>query len=273
MKLEVLILTLSFSVCALFVQPIIAVEIIGHRGASGDAPENTLASVNLAWQRNADAVEIDIYLTKDHQIVAFHDGTTKRTAGGVDKPIVEQTLRELKKLDAGSWKNIKYAGEKIPTLKEILATIPEEKRLFIEIKCGVEILSQLKEELKEAGKKPEQTAIISFSIDVVRESKKLMPELETYFIAGFKQDKETKIWEPELSSIIEKAVKAKVDGVDLMYCPVLNQQAIDEIKKAKLGIYVWTVNIEQDVKNCVEMGIEGVTTDYPGKMKKLATGK
>ncbi len=271
MKIEVLVLLLTLFVIATFQQSTIAAEIVGHRGASGDAPENTLASVNLAWEQNADGVEIDIYLTKDQEIVAFHDKTTKRTGGGLDKRIDEQTLAELKKHDAGRWKNVKYSGERIPTLMEILPTIPEGKRLFIEIKCGVEILPILKEQLIKAGKKPAQTAIISFSIDVVRESKKMMPELQTYWIAGFKQDKETKIWEPEVKSLIAKAKQAKVDGLDLMYCPVLTHEAIKSIKKANLGIYVWTVNSKQDVLDCIDKGIQGITTDYPGKMKKLVS--
>ena len=75
-----------------------AVEIIGHRGASRDAPENTLASVNLAWKRNADAVEIDVYLSKDGHIVVVHDETTKRY-GGPDRKIADQTLADLKKLE------------------------------------------------------------------------------------------------------------------------------------------------------------------------------
>ncbi len=78
-----------------------AVEFIGHRGASYDAPENTLASVNLAWEQGADAAEIDVYLTKDNRIIALHDKTTKKTTG-VDWKPGERTLAELQTLDAGS---------------------------------------------------------------------------------------------------------------------------------------------------------------------------
>ena len=73
------------------------VEIIGHRGASHDAPENTLASIKLAWEQGADAAEFDVFLSKDGQIVVIHDKDTKRVAG-VDKPVVQQTLEELRKL-------------------------------------------------------------------------------------------------------------------------------------------------------------------------------
>src|SRR5690554_3096282 len=99
-------------------------ELIAHRGASWLAPENTLASVVLAWEMDADAVEIDIYLTSDNQIVLFHDATTKRTAGR-DGLVEEQTLEQLRELDVGSWKGPQWEGEKIATLDQALATVPE----------------------------------------------------------------------------------------------------------------------------------------------------
>ena len=109
-----------------------AVEIIAHRGASYDAPENTLASVNLGWQRGADAVEVDVFLTKDQKIVALHDKNTKRTTGH-DGLVHEMTWDQLRHLDAGSWKNKKYQDEPIPLLSQILETIPKGKYLVIEI--------------------------------------------------------------------------------------------------------------------------------------------
>ena len=92
------------------------VEIIGHRGASYLAPENTVASANLAWEKQADAVEVDIYLTQDSKIVVIHDSTTKRTAGQ-DMEVAKSTARQLRELDVGSFKNVDYAGEKIPLLE------------------------------------------------------------------------------------------------------------------------------------------------------------
>src|SRR3954454_13113161 len=102
------------------------VEIIGHRGAASDAPENTLASFRLAWEQQADAIECDVRLSKDVHIVAIHDAETKRTAG-VDVAVVDQTLAELRRLDVGRWKDERFAGEPIPTLAEILTTVPVGK--------------------------------------------------------------------------------------------------------------------------------------------------
>src|SRR5262249_47815617 len=119
-----------------------AVEIVAHRGSSYLAPENTLASVELAWKEGADAVEGDFRLTADGQIVCLHDATLARTAG-VNRPVAECTLDELRKYDFGTWKGPQFAGEPIPTLNELLATIPNGKRFYVEVKCGAEIIEPL----------------------------------------------------------------------------------------------------------------------------------
>lgn len=120
-------------------------EIVAHRGASFDAPENTLSAFRLAWKLNADVIEGDFYLTKDEQIVCIHDKTTKRVAPKqTSLTIARSTLAELRALDVGSWKHPRFANERIPLLEEVLATVPEGKRIFVEIKCGPEIIPHLK---------------------------------------------------------------------------------------------------------------------------------
>ena len=119
-----------------------AVEIVAHRGASHDAPENTLAAVKLAWERDADGVEVDVYLTKDGRIAVLHDKTTKRTTG-VDRPVAEMTLSELHELDAGSWQDPRWKGERIPSLEEVLDLVPPGKKMYVEVKCGPEIVPEL----------------------------------------------------------------------------------------------------------------------------------
>ena len=106
------------------------VEIIAHRGASHDAPENTLESVRLGWEQGADAVEVDVYLSKDGHIVVHHDDTTKKLAG-VDRKVVAQTLAELQRLDVGAWKGAKWKGVRIPRLDDVLASIPEGRRMSV----------------------------------------------------------------------------------------------------------------------------------------------
>ena len=113
-------------------------EIVGHRGESYDAPENTMASFNLAWERNDDVVETDVHLTKDKKLIISHDYDTFRVTGGprhggIKKVIVDTPADELRKLDVGKWKSPAYAGQKMPFLDELLATIPDKpgKRVFI----------------------------------------------------------------------------------------------------------------------------------------------
>lgn len=240
-----------------------AIEIIGHRGASYDAPENTLASVNLAWQRNADAVEIDIYLSKDGKIVAYHDKTTKRI-GGRDQAVKEQTFAELQTLDVGAWKDEKYKQERIPTLPQILKTIPAGKRLFIEIKCGPEVLPQLKQDLAASGKTAAQTAIIGFDYDTMQQAKQLMPALEVIWVFKVKQDKKTGEWEHNAAYYIQKAKAANLDGLDLGYNQFVTKAFVEQAKAAGLPVYIWTVNKVADAKKLAEMGVAGITTDRPG---------
>src|SRR5262245_65624278 len=102
-------------------------EIIAHRGASHDAPENTLAAVRLAWEQGADAVEVDVQLSKDGKLVVIHDDNTKRS-GGFARKVRAQTLDELRRLDVGRWKGKRWAGEKIPTLDVVLEAVRSEER-------------------------------------------------------------------------------------------------------------------------------------------------
>jgi glycerophosphoryl diester phosphodiesterase len=122
-------------------------HIIAHRGESFDAPENTLAAINLAWERGAEAVEIDIQFSKDRELVVIHDTDTKRLAG-IDKKVVDQTLEELKKLDVGVWKDIQFKDERVPTISEVLDTIKNGKRLIIEMKSGSETIPVLKKTIQ-----------------------------------------------------------------------------------------------------------------------------
>src|SRR5690625_3240494 len=112
--------------------------LIAHRGESYLAPENTLAAFNLAWENKASsAVELDIRLTSDNIVVASHDADTKRLSSE-NLIVAKSTFQELSKVDIGSHKDSKYAGQRIPTLTEALATTPTNSkqpgRWFIEIK-------------------------------------------------------------------------------------------------------------------------------------------
>ena len=239
-----------------------AVDIIAHRGASHDAPENTLAAFKLGWQQRADAVELDIWLTKDGKIIVSHDGDTKRTTGTAKK-IAESTLAELRDLDAGSWKDPKWKSEKLPTLTEVLALIPDGKRLVIEIKCGVEVLPELERDLKACGKPASQLVIISFHYDVCAQAKKLFPKIPVLFLASFKQDKASGKWTPTPDSLIEKAKAAGLEGLNLSFKGPLDASFVKKTHAAGLKFYVWTVDDAEVAKKLLAAGADGITTNRP----------
>ncbi|RYG66423.1 glycerophosphodiester phosphodiesterase [bacterium] len=252
----------SIFLLSTFVQSAGAVEIIAHRGASHDAPENTLTSFRMGWQHQADVVELDIHLSKDGKIVAMHDATTKRT-GGVDLKVAEQTLEELKRLDVGRWKDGGFAGETIPTLDEVLATIPADlnKRLFIEIKCGPEIIPELKASLERSGKPAQQCVIICGSYDTLRATKLALPQNEMIFVGKFTQDKATQEWKPSASELIGQMKEAGFHGVDFKDQDPLNTDFIQQIKAAGLKCYAWTVDSPIKARQLLAGGIDGITTN------------
>lgn len=243
-----------------------AAEIIAHRGASYDAPENTLPSVKLGWEQNADAVEVDIFLTKDGKIVVIHDDNTKRTAG-VDKPIVEQTLAEVGALDAGRWKGGQWAGTRIPTLDQVLATVPAGKRLFIEIKCGPEVLPELQSVLDRSGKRG-QVVIISFGFDVSEQAKKRLPEVPVYWLYGFSEREKQAYGNPSLADLIAKAKTAGLDGLDVNYRGPFGKEFVEQLAAEGMKLYVYTVNEPEDARRLEAMGLAGITTDRPAYLRQ-----
>jgi glycerophosphoryl diester phosphodiesterase len=239
-----------------------AVDIIAHRGASHDAPENTLASFKLGWQQRADACELDIWLSKDGRLIVSHDENTRRTTG-VAKKISESTLAELRALDAGSWKDPKWKGEPLPTLEEVLALIPDGRRLVIEIKCGVECLPALGRVLTASGKPAAQLVIISFHYDVCAEAKKLFPKIPVLFLASFKQDKASGKWSPTPDTLIAKATRAGLDGLNLSSKGPLDAAFVKQTHAAGLKFYVWTVDDAAVARQLVAAGVDGITTNRP----------
>ena len=237
------------------------VEVIAHRGASADAPENTLSAMKLAWERGADAIELDLWLSKDGKLVVFHDADTRRFEKPARK-VPELTWDELQKLDVGSWKSAKFKGERIPTLESILATIPPGKRAVLEIKCGPEILPELKRVLAQSGKGPNELAVITFRHDTLVESKKIFPELEHFFLHGYKKDPAAGEL-PKLADMIRLAKEANAQGLDLHFDWPITKTFVDELRLVGLKLIVWTVNDPVMAKRFIEAGVDGITTDRP----------
>jgi glycerophosphoryl diester phosphodiesterase len=239
------------------------VEIIAHRGASYDAPENTLTAVRLAWEQRADAVEIDVHCSRDGRIVAIHDPTLRKLARCSGR-VCHKTLAELKQLDVGRWKHTRWAGERIPTVEEVLATVPKGKRLFIEVKSPTACVPELVRAIDRSGQK--SVVIIGFSLDTMTTVKQAQPELEVCWIVERKRNWTTGRWKPTADWLIERVRKAGLDGVD-MGMRGLQTKFVEEIKAAKLKCYVWTVDSPFVAARLAQAGIDGVTTNRPGWMR------
>ncbi len=239
--------------------------VIAHRGASKDAPENTLAAFSLAWEQGADAIECDIRLSQDRRIMVIHDQSTLRTTG-VDLIIPRHSAGELRSLDAGKWKSPIFFGEKIPFLDEVLETVPPGKKLFIEIKCGTEILPVLRELL------PENSAsfctLIGFEGDIMAETKKFFPGHKVYWLCEFPRKLPFNGVRNGGAALVEQAKRLGMDGMDVRNRG-LSQHQIHLVQEAGLEIYVWTVNSVSEAERLFSWGVQGITTNSPGMFREM----
>lgn len=243
--------------------------IVAHRGASHDAPENTLAAFRLAWRQQADAIEGDFYLTKDGEIVCIHDKDTKRTAPRQTvRAVAKSTLRELRQLDVGSWKSSKFRGEKIPTLAEVLALVPEGKRIFVEIKCGPEILPALKPQLEQSGLKPEQIVIICFDAKVIRGARESMPQYKANWLTSYKRRGGR--WTPTRAEVLESLKWTQATGLGSKgEAKVVNAEFTQSLRAQDQELHVWTINDAASAKHFAALGVDSITTDKPAGIRKL----
>jgi glycerophosphoryl diester phosphodiesterase len=242
------------------------VEIIAHRGASYDAPENTLTAVRLAWEQDADAVEVDVHCSRDGKIVVIHDPTLRKLARCSGK-VCDKTLAELKHLDVGRWKHARWAGERIPAVEEVVETIPKNKRLFIEVKSGTACVPELAAAIGRGRASPKAVVIIGFSLETMTAAKRALPEVEVCWIVERKRNWRNGRWTPTPDWVIERVRKAGLDGVD-MGVRGLHTKFVEEIKAAKLRCYVWTVDSPFVAARQAQAGIDGVTTNRPGWMRE-----
>ena len=236
-----------------------SVEFIAHRGASYIAPENTMASVMLGWRKNAD-VEVDVHLSKDNRIMVIHDSTTTRT-GNLDLKVRQTPSDILRKIDVGSFKSEEFTHEQIPFLEDVISTIPPGRKLYVEIKCGPEILPVLVRMLKTSGK-AHQIIIIGFNLETVSAAKRQMPHIPAYWLKGTKRHKVTQKYIPHDPGLIQTAKDHNLDGLDLHYAGVDNN-FMRAVKAAHQKLYVWTVDDPEEAARLIRLGVAGITTNRP----------
>ena len=243
-----------------------AVEIVAHRGASHDAPENTLPAVQLGWEQGADAVEVDIHQSSDGRIVAIHDRDTERVTG--HKRLVASTaLADLQGLDAGLWKGPRWAGTRIPTLDEVLDTVPPAKSLVIEIKCPATVLPEL-ERVLEASPNGGRSILIAFDYETIVEAKRRMPQLPAYWLYGFSMREADRYSIRAPADLVERAKSAGLDGLDVRHDGQWVGALAASLRSEGLSLYVYTVNDPAQARRLRDLGVAGITTDRPAFLRK-----
>ncbi|MFC7395333.1 glycerophosphodiester phosphodiesterase [Scopulibacillus cellulosilyticus] len=252
---------------------------ISHRGASGYAPEHTIASYKLAKKLKGDYIEIDLQMTKDGRLVAMHDETLDRTTNGSGL-VKDYTLDDIKKLDAGTWFNKKYpekanpnyVGLKVPTLGEIIQTFGRSANYYIETKSpdvypGMEEkLLNILNKYKLIGPNSQSGKVIiqSFSKDSLLKIHSMDANIPLIQLLSYSQNAE--ISQNEINNIKKYAV-----GVGPNY-QAINRGYVQKVRNNGLLIHPYTVNDKDDMKKLLDWGVTGMFTNYPDVLRNLIKG-
>ncbi|MCR5310554.1 MAG: glycerophosphodiester phosphodiesterase [Lachnospiraceae bacterium] len=232
----------------------------GHRGFSGNYPENTLLAFKKAVEAGCDGIELDVHLTKDGEVVVIHDETVDRTTDGTGF-VADKTLEELKKLDASFKFKGQYGINPVPTLREYFDLIKDTGIITnIELKTGINtypgIEKKTLEIIDEYGLR-DRIIISSFNHYSVMRMKELAPDMEYGFL--------TESW------IIDFAEYTKKLGCEYVH-PIFKAVTDDfasECKKAGIGINTWTVNEEKDIRRMISLGVHAVIGNFPDRAGRI----
>jgi glycerophosphoryl diester phosphodiesterase len=229
--------------------------LIAHRGASGHAPENTLAAFKKAVTLGATFIETDLQLTRDARLVAIHDETVNRTTNGKGA-VHDMTLADLRRLDAGSWFGSEYAGERVPTLEEILGFAKKYDVVFyLEMKPGGSWGGEhaLISALRESGEIA-RTVVISFDASILSTVRKIEPTLMTALLYDGQLEK-------PLDQALEVGARQLAIRGDLV-----SPWLLTAARKKDLQVVCWTINHSAHMRLLMAAGVDGIMSDYPDRL-------
>lgn len=235
-------------------------EFIAHRGESLAAPENTIEAFVLAWSRGATGIEGDFHLTRDGHIVCMHDDNAKRT-GGVDRKLSEMTLAEIRLLDVGAFHGGAWRYTRVPTLEEVLATIPSHGKIFIELKCADGIVDKLREIFAVSPLRKEQLVIITFDRDTVRAVKQMLPGFKVYLLMAIDRDKASGKPVIDPDGMIKALREVGADGVDCCAHDFIDRDWVSRVKLAGFEFHVWTIDDTATAKSFINYGVDSITSN------------
>ena len=223
---------------------------VGHRGDPRHAPENTLASLEMAWRHGRRAVEFDVRATRDGVPIMFHDAGFSRVTDG-EGVVARRLWRDCQRLDAGGWFHARFAGERIASVGQVLMAFRRRPMtLFLELKvAGAE--RRLHRLIAEAGMAP-RCRIASSHLAALAPFRTLSPRLPLYRVTGFTQ--------PMTPRIIHHARRMGLRGV-LAFKRWVTPGLVRRVRAEGLELYVWTVRTAAEERRYRAMGVTGVMTE------------
>ncbi len=251
------------------------IENVSHRGASGYAPEHTIASYQLGEKMHGDYIEIDLQMTKDGQLIAMHDEKLDRTTNGTGQ-VKDHTLAEIKKLDAGSWFNEtypqyakpEYVGLQVPTLEEIFKKFGKNNSYYIETKSPNIYPGMEKELLRLVDKydiNKDKLLVQSFSADSLKIVKELDPNVKLIQLLSYKSN--AVITDDEIAQIKDYAIGV---GPNHTY---LNKDYVQKVVNSGLELHPYTVNDKARMQQLIDWGVTGMFTNFPDLLNEVKKGK
>ncbi len=241
--------------------------IIAHRGASFDAPENTLAAFRLAFVQGADGIEADFRLSSDGEIVCIHDASTSRTADG-NLRVTTHSLAELRCLDFGEWKGPQWQGERIPTLAEVLTILPAGKKFFIEIKCGAEIIPPLCKLLTTTVIATEQLCFLTFDPTLLAALKGAFPKIKSCLNVEYHRTKLVGAWQPSAEEILRVLSHCGAAGLSSQAHRCIDADFVERLRLSGMELHIWTVDFLADARHYQTLGVDSLMSNRPGFLQQ-----
>lgn len=227
---------------------------IAHRGASAYTPENTLPAFEQALELGADMIELDLHISKDRELVVIHDATLERTTNGRGR-VREKDLFQLKALDAGSWFSPFFSRTRIPTLKEVLELAKGKVQLDIEVKgWGIE---ERGVNLIRDYSLLDQVLMTSFDHKALLRIKEIEPSIKTGALLARR---------PRDMADIAQRVKTDILCIEHS---IIREGDIEACHKKGISLYLWTVNDPRRMEYLIDLGVDGIITDYPDVLRKI----
>jgi glycerophosphoryl diester phosphodiesterase len=246
--------------------------ILGHRGASAVAPENTIAAFSRAMHDGADGIEFDVRLSRDHTPVVIHDSTLKRT-GLIDALVSELSAAELQDIDVGLWfadktnLNRSYAGERLPSLSRVLEFFStNDGLLYIEMKCDADegpLLAAEVVRLTHEHQMVDRVVVESFDLSAIGEIKRVDAAIRT-----------GALFEPKLSrpvssigrlKLVDLALQQQADEIALHYT-LAGKGVVKKARAEGLDVVIWTVDDYKWIERARSMDVKALIANDPGKM-------